>query len=72
MSISIQITNTIYFCFKNVDLLKIEKIFDFAHKTIQLKIISGVRKVVTHFQTNIVVDSEIMSIPNLVCKKIKV
>ena len=34
--------------------------------------ISGVRKVVTHFQTNIVVDSETMSLPNLVCKKIKV
>ena len=35
-------------------------------------LISGVRKVVTHFQTNIVVEPEMMSIPNLVCEKIKV
>ena len=35
-------------------------------------VISGVCKVVTHFQKIIVVDSEIMGIPNLVGKKIKV
>ena len=34
------------------------------HFKLDYTIVSGVRKVLTHFQTNIVVDSEMMIIPN--------
>ena len=50
---------------KNWNLFKVQGV------AFGLQPMSDVRKVMTHFQTNIVVDSETMSIPNLVCKKIK-